>query len=122
VLAGHTKEVRNLVLSSDGKRAYSGSWDCSIRGWELSSGREFLHIAGAHDLAIRALEIGENGQYLFSGSWDRTVKVWDTDDGRLVTCLGVEGAESLSYHDGSGVLAIGSNLGEVVFYNVCNLS
>ena len=122
VLKGHTAEVRNLVLSPDGRMAYSGSWDKSIRAWDLKTGEEMFCIPNAHDLIIRTLALSPDGRHLYSGSWDRTVRVWDTETEKCVCALGVRGVESLALNEDGGVLAVGSNLGEVVFYDVCNLS
>jgi WD40 repeat protein len=37
-LRGHTNGIVSAVFSSDGKKILSGSWDCTIRIWNVSSG------------------------------------------------------------------------------------
>jgi guanine nucleotide-binding protein subunit beta-2-like 1 protein len=44
-LRGHSHFVQDVVISSDGQFALSGSWDATLRLWELNTGttsRRFL--------------------------------------------------------------------------------
>ena len=57
-LRGHTSEVYCLALSADGKRLFSGSWDQTIKVWDLEAGKEIMtlrgHTAGIFSLAVSA--------------------------------------------------------------------
>ena len=35
---GHTDRVSSILLHPDGKRAFSASWDTTIRAWDMASG------------------------------------------------------------------------------------
>jgi len=48
-LEGHTLAVMHIVVTSDGKRAISGSMDDSIKIWDLESGREIRTLKGHSD-------------------------------------------------------------------------
>ena len=45
-LKGHSHFVSDVVISSDGQFALSGSWDGSLRLWEIASGRTTRRFAG----------------------------------------------------------------------------
>lgn len=63
-------------MSSDGKQLYSGSWDQTIKVWNLEADKETLTLRG-HTGSIFSLALGADGKRLFSGSADGTIKVWD---------------------------------------------
>ena len=74
VLQGHTDAVRALVLSADGQRLYSGSWDNTLRVWSTADGAPLQTkkvLPG-----VKALALSADGQRLYSGAKNRTVLVW----------------------------------------------
>ena len=39
-LAGHSKNVRSVAISADGKRVVSGSYDNTVKIWDVDTGTE----------------------------------------------------------------------------------
>ncbi|MGC2112374.1 MAG: SIR2 family protein [Candidatus Korobacteraceae bacterium] len=90
-LHGHTSSVSALVSAGDGHTLVSGSWDGTIRFWDLVSGREVRALRGRSD-GITCLALSTSHHIVASASGDRTVKVWSLDTGReVLALLGHEG-------------------------------
>lgn len=90
-LIGHNRAAKVIALSSDGKRAVSGSDDHTIRLWDINS-LTCRQVIQAHDHHVSAVALSSDGHLAVSGSWDRSVRLWDTSNGRcLQTFLGHEG-------------------------------
>lgn len=60
-------------MSADGDKIYSGSWDGTIKIWDISSGL-CLQTLNGHKDAITCVIV--DGDYIYSSSVDRTVRVW----------------------------------------------
>ncbi|KAL9959313.1 hypothetical protein ACROYT_G032627 [Oculina patagonica] len=71
---GHTQGIS--CVQFDDTRIASGSYDKTIRVWDIQSGDcdAVLTLAG-HSGTVRCLNL--NGNRLVSGSVDRSIKVWD---------------------------------------------
>ena len=88
---GHTQPVEALAFSPDGKWLASGGNDRSIIVWNLTSGREELHLGGLPvpqpppgpttrsqmKQVIKALTFNPDGTRLVSVDFSGAVKVWD---------------------------------------------
>ena len=73
-------ELSNAVaVSPDGRVAYVGSRDQSLRAFELASGRE-IATGLAHVRGVKTVHASACGRFLASGSYDRTVMIWSADD------------------------------------------
>ncbi|XP_033110456.1 TAF5-like RNA polymerase II p300/CBP-associated factor-associated factor 65 kDa subunit 5L [Anneissia japonica] len=71
-LQGHSNAV--CCLKFDRRRIVTGSYDHSIRVWDIRSGRSIHKIYG-HKGGVRCIEF--NDQWIISGSWDSTIMIWD---------------------------------------------
>eukprot|EP00906_Rhabdomonas_costata_P038761 RCo054841 len=85
-LRGHTGWVFSVSISPDGNLLASGSWDKTIKLWNLESGKLERTLTG-HTGWVRAVAISPNGSRLVSGSDDGTVKVWNLLTGKVVRTL-----------------------------------
>jgi WD40 repeat protein len=80
VLVGHTGDVTSVSITPDGQTAISGSWDQTVRVWDLASG-QCLRVLKGHTRGVSSVSITPDGQTAISGSWDQTVRVWDLASG-----------------------------------------
>ncbi|MBS0603867.1 MAG: F-box/WD repeat-containing protein [Verrucomicrobia bacterium] len=81
-LQGHDRAVRGLAL--DGQRLFSGSYDKTIKIWDLNNNRCTATLEG-HDRAVTCIAL--DGQRLFSGSLDQTIKIWDLNTNTCTATL-----------------------------------
>ena len=92
VLKGHTLGVTTLCYSPDGKQLASGSWDKTVRLWDIATGKSVATLKG-HTNKIRHVAYSIDGKSLASASIDGTVRLWDTASGNhIATFSGHDGA------------------------------
>eukprot|EP01035_Chromulina_nebulosa_P069036 gene69036-94618_t len=76
-LRGHNHFVSDIVISSDGQFALSGSWDATLRLWEINTGKCTRRFVG-HTKDVLSVAFSSDNRQIVSGSRDRTVKLWNT--------------------------------------------
>jgi WD40 repeat protein len=81
----YRKRVNAVVLTPNGQRAVSASFD-TLKVWDLVSGRELLTLSG-HSREVNAAAVTPDGQRAVSASSDNTLKVWDLVSGRELRTL-----------------------------------
>ncbi|KAI5967748.1 hypothetical protein CANMA_002928 [Candida margitis] len=91
VLAGHTQSVRSL--SGYGNIIVSGSYDSTVRVWDLLDNGRCKHILQGHQDRVYSTAIDYNKKVCFSGSMDSTINIWNFETGELLKVL--EGHSSL---------------------------
>lgn len=84
--AGHNDTVSAVAVSSDGAYALSGSFDRSLRLFDLASGKEIRVLRG-HTEAVRAVAFSKDGRRAISASSDRTLRTWELATGRQLSSL-----------------------------------
>jgi WD40 repeat protein len=87
---------------ADGRRALSGSWDKTLRLWDLATGETLLTLE-RHTDRVRAVAVLADGRRALSGSDDRTLCLWDLATGETLRTL--EG--HISFVNAVAVLADG---------------
>ena len=76
-LHGHSHFVQDVVISSDGQFAISGSWDGSLRLWDLTTGTTTKRFVG-HSKDVLSVAFSFDNRQIVSGSRDKTIKLWNT--------------------------------------------
>ncbi|BAZ24946.1 WD-40 repeat protein [Kalymmatonema gypsitolerans NIES-4073] len=85
-LAGHCGSVKAILVTPDSKRVISGSSDCTLKVWDLKTGKE-LHTLTGHSNSVYALTVTPDGKRVISGSSDSTLKVWNLETGEELHTL-----------------------------------
>jgi guanine nucleotide-binding protein subunit beta-2-like 1 protein len=76
-LTGHSGFVSDVVISHDGQFALSGSWDHTLRLWDLYSGKTTRRFVG-HNKDVLSVAFSVDNRQIVSASRDKTIKVWNT--------------------------------------------
>ena len=77
---GHSSYVASVAFSTDARYALSGSWDHTLKLWELSSG-QCLRTFEGHTEIVTSVALTTDGRYALSGSNDKMLKLWDVSTG-----------------------------------------
>ncbi|MBE9225183.1 WD40 repeat domain-containing protein [Phormidium sp. LEGE 05292] len=85
-LVGHSNSVNSVSFSPDGKTLASGSFDGTIKLWNLATGREIRTLKG-HNSYVYSVSFSPDGNTLASGSDDKTIKLWNLATGREIRTL-----------------------------------
>ncbi len=76
VLRGHSGQVWGVAITPDGRRAISGSYDNTLRVWDLQSWASLNTLSG-HTDRVFGVAISPDGRFAVSSSADGTILVWD---------------------------------------------
>jgi len=72
-LKGHADGVHVVAYSPDGKTLASGSYDGTMKLWEVGSGKELSMIKG-HVAPVWSVAYSPDGKTLASGGYDEKTK------------------------------------------------
>jgi len=110
ILRGHTNRLKRIAWSPDGRFLASGSYDRTIRIWDVARG-ECKAVLEGHEDDVNCVAWSPDGRFLASGSDDRTIRIWDVAHGECKAVL--EGHEdnvnSVAWSPDGHKLASGSS-------------
>lgn len=79
-----TGTVAAVAFSPDGKHLAAGSWDDSVRIWDVESGRSIRKLAGVHRDDIHTLAYSPDGRLVASADNDGLIVLWDLATGNVL--------------------------------------
>ncbi|EGV60826.1 SCF ubiquitin ligase complex subunit cdc4 [Yamadazyma tenuis] len=85
VLVGHTQSVRSV--SAYGNLIVSGSYDATVRVWDLMRGGTCVQVLAGHVDRIYSTVLDYKNKICYSGSMDSTINIWNVDTGELLHTL-----------------------------------
>jgi WD40 repeat protein len=83
---GHTEPIVCVAFSHDGRRAVTGSYDGSMRLWDVAAGKE-LHCFEHPRGPVEGVNMSPDGRLAVSACADKIVRVWDLETGKVVRQL-----------------------------------
>jgi len=127
-LTGHSGTVYSIVFHPTAPLLATGSYDETVRLWQLSSDNSFATCVvtldqsnGGHNDPVNSMAFHPTAPLLATGSSDKTVKLWrlvTTPDNSSVTCVATldesngghnQAVYSVAFHPTAPLLATGSN-------------
>ena len=78
---GHTSAVLTLAVCADGEHFVSGSWDNTLRLWNIASGACAQVYKGhtRHTRSVHAVAVCTDGEHFVSG-WFDNARLWQLPD------------------------------------------
>jgi WD40 repeat protein len=86
IFAGHTSTIRSVDFSPDSRYLATGSWDGTVRLWNVTNG-ETIHVMEDHTDWIYDVAFSPDGTLLASASRDGTIRLWEVSTGEALTTL-----------------------------------
>ncbi len=80
---GHNNDVTSVFLSPDCNIALSGSWDNTLRLWDVQTGKCLRNFKG-HTDCVNSIFLSPDCRFVLSGSWDKTLKLWEVQTGKCL--------------------------------------
>ena len=104
-LTGHSDRVSCLAIS--GNVVVSGSYDQTIRRWDIRNGESIGSPLGGLSSTVYSVAFSPVGDVLASGSGDSTIRIWDVESGKeLRSLMGHDGdVNGVAWSKDSSVLA-----------------
>ena len=78
-LKGHMKWIPTLCFTKDGSKLVSGSWDKTVRLWDIGTGSQIGEAFCEHTEFVMSVSISDDGQEIFSVGGDGAMCVWRMD-------------------------------------------
>ncbi|QYZ78072.1 TIR domain-containing protein [Methanofollis formosanus] len=78
-LGHHTEDVLDIVVTSDGHRAVSGSLDTTLKIWDLQINSELQTSLDHYIMGVDKISVTPDGRQAFSVSSDGFLKAWDLE-------------------------------------------
>jgi WD40 repeat protein len=117
---GHTEAIYSVAFSPDGKVIATGSFDKTIKLYDVTTGKEIRTYGGAtgHQSLVLSVAISKDGFFLASGGSDNNAKIWDIPVSTpLKEYLHGDAVTSIAMPTDGKTVAAGSKDGTVKLWN-----
>lgn len=74
-IKAHNDVIRNLCFNESGKLLATGSWDCTVKIWEIDSGKNKKTLLG-HTDSVNDIKFYDDNTIISCGA-DNTIRIWD---------------------------------------------
>lgn len=117
IFKGHTKKIRTLAITPNGRMIASGSDDKTIRVWDVNTATEMLTFASDDMLG---LSFSMDGKLLASTSSRSRIRLWDMSTIKQLPPLNGENgfARALAFSPDNKTLASGSREGTIHLWDI----
>ena len=105
-LAGHQRNIWDLAFSPDGRTLASGSFDHTLKIWDVASGR-LLRTAGEHMEAIVGVDARRGDGMIVTGGDDATLRFWRSNGDPLRTFAAGQFVDAVAFSADGQWLASG---------------
>ncbi|WAR10900.1 PKWA-like protein [Mya arenaria] len=108
----HTREVKSVTLSDDGRYLVSGSADGTLKVWDMHTERP-IHTLQGHTDEVWCTALSSDNEIAVSGSADGTIRLWHVKNG-TETCVfncGVDIFYVTMSRDKGTIVALGDKYG-----------
>lgn len=95
VFKNHTKKVRCLEFSPDGRSLLSAALDNTVRIWSMRGGSVKIFVNPDYRRHFKTAAFSPDGKSVAAGNGDGIVRIWDVRTGHLVRRL--EGHTGIIY-------------------------
>lgn len=114
----HTAAVQALAFSPDEQVLATGSWDGTVKLWNLESGALFW--MGRHASSIQCLAFTPDGHTLVSGGDDAIIRLWEVSTGTPLQVLSGQSRPvyALAWSPDGRRLASGSSDGMIFLWDI----
>jgi WD40 repeat protein len=108
---GHTEIVYAIAFNPNGKEIVTGSFDQSLKIWDIASGKELKTLVGpsGHHNLVLCATFSPDGKTIASGGADNAVKLWTKDGVRSLGHANL--VEAVAFNPAGTLLATGSQDG-----------
>ncbi len=86
IFLGHTDAVNCVRFKADGLKVVSGSWDRTLRYWDVASS-QCLQVLKGHRNGVRSIDLSASGHVGISGSGDKPIRLWNLERGQFIRTL-----------------------------------
>jgi WD40 repeat protein len=122
-LKGHIDAVYSVAFSPDGKSLVTGSFDNTLKLWDVPGGREIKTFGGpqGHQKMVLSVAFSPDGHAIASGGADNTAKVWDVPSAHpLRSLIDSDAINGLALSPDGTRLAVAGKDGAVKVYSAAD--